>query len=73
MAQTREVPAESLAVGAVILVRPGDRIPADGEIVEGESAIDEAPVTGESVPVRKGVDAEVFAGTINGDGVLRIR
>lgn len=69
---TREVPAEALKVGAVILVRPGDRIPADGRIVEGESAIDESPVSGESVPVRKGVDANVFAGTINGDGVLRI-
>lgn len=71
--QTREVPAESLDVGAVILVRPGDRMPADGVIVSGESAIDEAPVTGESTPVRKGVDAEVFAGTVNGDAVLRIR
>ncbi|PBB52325.1 MULTISPECIES: heavy metal translocating P-type ATPase [Mesorhizobium] len=69
---TREVPAEALGVGAVILVRPGDRIPADGKIIEGESAIDESPVSGESVPVRKGVDADVFAGTINGDGVLRI-
>ncbi|MGX7877029.1 heavy metal translocating P-type ATPase [Mesorhizobium sp. ORM6] len=69
---TREVPAEALGVGAVILVRPGDRIPADGKIIEGESVIDESPVSGESVPVRKGVDADVFAGTINGDGVLRI-
>jgi len=71
--QTREVPAESLAVGDIILVRPGDRIPADGQIVEGDSAIDESPVTGESVPVRKSADAQVFAGTINGDGVLRVR
>ena len=71
--QTREVPAESLPVGAVILVRPGDRIPADGTIVSGESSIDEAPVTGESTPVRKGVDATVFAGTVNGDAALRIR
>lgn len=70
---TREVPAESLAVGAVILVRPGDRIPADGVIVAGDSAIDEAPVTGESTPVRKGVAAKVFAGTVNGDAALRIR
>ena len=70
---TREVPAESLAVGALILVRPGDRIPADGVIVSGESSIDEAPVTGESTPVRKGVDATVFAGTVNGDAALRVR
>jgi Cd2+/Zn2+-exporting ATPase len=71
--KTREVQAESLAVGAVILVRPGDRIPADGVILSGESAIDEAPVTGESTPVRKGVDAIVFAGTVNGDAALRVR
>ena len=71
--QTREVPAESLVVGAMILVRPGDRIPADGEIIEGESAIDESPVTGESVPVRKNAGASVYAGTINGDGVLRVK
>jgi len=71
--KTVEVPAEGLAVGAIILVRPGDRVPADGAIVSGESAIDEAPVTGESTPVRKGVDATVFAGTVNGEGALRIR
>ena len=70
---TREVPAESLAVGAFILVRPGDRISADGTIVEGESAIDEAPVTGESTPVRKETGDTVFAGTVNGDAALRIR
>ncbi|OWK24923.1 hypothetical protein AJ87_16390 [Rhizobium yanglingense] len=71
--QTREVPAETLAVGSTILVRPGDRISADGVIVSGESAIDEAPVTGESVPVRKGTDDTVFAGTVNGDAALRIK
>ena len=71
--QTREVPAEGLSVGATILVRPGDRIPADGMIVSGESAIDEAPVTGESTPLRKGIDARVFAGTVNLDAVLRVR
>ena len=71
--KTREVQAESLSVGAVILVRPGDRIPADGTILSGESAIDEAPVTGESTPVRKGSEATVFAGTVNGDAALRIR
>ena len=71
--QTREVPADSVAVGAIILVRPGDRVPADGVIVSGESAIDEAPVTGESTPVRKGVDAKVFAGTVNGEAALRVR
>jgi Cd2+/Zn2+-exporting ATPase len=69
----REVPATELEVGSTILIRPGERIPADGIILTGESAIHEAPVTGESVPVRKGIDAVVFAGTINGDAVLRVR
>ncbi len=71
--KTREVPAESLAVGSIILVRPGDRVSADGAIVAGESTINEAPVTGESIPVQKGVDDLVFAGTVNGDAALRIR
>ncbi|ENN88167.1 Lead, cadmium, zinc and mercury-transporting ATPase [Rhizobium freirei PRF 81] len=68
-----EVQAESLPVGAIILVRPGDRISADGVIASGESAIDEAPVTGESTPVRKGAGSVVFAGTVNGDAALRVR
>lgn len=71
--QTREVPAAGLAVGSVILVRPGDRISADGVIIAGESSIDEAPVTGESTPVAKGEGDNVFAGTINGDAALRVR
>ena len=71
--RTKEVPAEELAVGAIILVRPGDRISADGTILDGESAIDEAPVTGESTPVRKDVGDPVFAGTVNGDAALRVR
>lgn len=69
----RTVPASDLEVGMVILVRPGDRVVADGTILSGESALDEAPVTGESVPRRKGMGATVFAGTINGDGALRVR
>jgi len=71
-AGTREIPAAELALGSIIQVRPGDRIAADGVILEGESAIDEAPVTGESVPKRKGVGDPVFAGTINADGVIRV-
>jgi Cd2+/Zn2+-exporting ATPase len=69
----REIPAAELALKAIVLVRPGDRIPADGEIVDGSSAIDEAPVTGESVPKTKTVGDAVFAGTINTDAVLKIR
>jgi Cd2+/Zn2+-exporting ATPase len=68
-----EIPADQLAVDDVVLARPGDRIPADGVVVSGDSAVDEAPVTGESVPKRKQVDDQVFAGTINQEGALRIR
>lgn len=68
-----EVPADRLSVGDVIVVRPGDRIAADGEITEGSSEINEAPVTGESVPRRKSQGDTVYAGTISLDGVLRIR
>ena len=68
-----EVPAESLSVGDTILVRPGDRVPADGSILSGETAIDESPVTGESVPKKKGPDDQVYAGTINQDAAVRVR
>lgn len=71
--RTREVAADQLALDDIILVRPGDRLPADGVILSGDSAIDEAPVTGESTPVRKSVDAPVFAGTVNGEAALRVR
>jgi Cd2+/Zn2+-exporting ATPase len=70
---TEEVPAASLAIDDLIVVRPGDRIPADGEIVEGASEVDESPVTGESSPKRKGENDNVFAGTISIDGVLKVR
>jgi Cd2+/Zn2+-exporting ATPase len=70
---TREVEAASLAIGQIALVRPGDRIPADGEIVEGTSGIDESPVTGESVPKGKGPGDAVFAGSINAEAALRIK
>ncbi|RAZ91510.1 cadmium-translocating P-type ATPase [Mesorhizobium hawassense] len=71
--KTEEVPADQLQVGSTILVRPGERIPADGTIIEGESAVDEAPVTGESTPVRKRSGDGVFAGTISTDAVLRVK
>ncbi len=67
-----EVPAESLKIGDTVEVRPGGRIPADGIITKGETAIDEASVTGESVPKHKSVGDSVFAGSINTDGVIRI-
>ncbi|BBL79047.1 cadmium transporter ATPase [Rubrobacter xylanophilus] len=67
------VPAEELAVGDLFLVRPGERIPTDGEILEGASSLDESAVTGESVPVEKGEGEKVFAGTINATGSLKVR
>lgn len=69
----REVPAEEVAAGSLFLVKPGERIPLDGEVVHGTSDVNQAPITGESVPASKGPGAEVFAGTINGDGVLEVR
>ncbi|MBU0494722.1 MAG: cadmium-translocating P-type ATPase [Chloroflexi bacterium] len=67
------VPVEALAPGDVVRVRPGERIPADGMVLAGESAVDQAPITGESVPADKAPDDAVYAGTINGHGLLDIR
>ncbi|MGW4794123.1 heavy metal translocating P-type ATPase [Nonomuraea sp. NPDC004297] len=67
------VPAADLAVGETILVRPGERIGADGQVIAGASAVDQAGITGESVPADKAAGDEVFAGTLNGSGVLRVR
>lgn len=67
-----EVPVGEVVVGEVVLVRPGDRIPVDGTVRSGRSAVDQAPITGESVPVDKEPGAEVFAGTVNGEGALEV-
>ncbi|GIL14370.1 MAG: ATPase P [Chloroflexota bacterium] len=67
------VPVEDLRVGDRILVKPGERIPMDGEVVAGESGVNQAPITGESLPVAKSAGSEVFAGTVNGEGALEIR
>src|SRR3546814_5738357 len=61
----RELPAAEVAVGTHFIVRPGERIPLDGRVVAGASSVNQAPITGESMPVAKETDAEVFAGTIN--------
>lgn len=71
--QAREVPVEQLRVGNIAIVRPGDRVPSDGEVIEGQSELDEAPVTGESVPVAKKPGDRVYAGSINANGMLRVR
>ncbi len=68
----REVPPKAVAVGAIFIVRPGEKIALDGRVTRGASSVNQAPITGESVPVPKSEDSEVFAGTINGDGVLNV-
>ena len=71
--ETILLPVEQLVVGDIVLVRPGEAIPLDSEIVEGSSAINEASVTGESIPAHKKAGDPVFAGTINQSGGLEIR
>lgn len=71
--QEHFVPVRSLQIGDLILVRPGDRIPADGVIREGQSDINQAPITGESIPVWKGEGEEVYSGTVNGNGQLIVK
>ncbi len=66
------VPVEDLRRGERVLVRPGERFPVDGTVREGRSAVNQAPITGESIPVEKGTGDEVFAGTVNGNGALVI-
>lgn len=68
-----EVLVSQVGVGDLILVRPGERIPVDGVVVEGISAVDQSPVTGESMPVDRGPGGEVYAGSVNGEGVLVVR
>lgn len=65
-------PVESIGVGEVVVVRPGERVPVDGRVVRGVSFVDQAAVTGEPVPVRRGPGDDVFAGTINQNGALEV-
>ncbi|WP_404406156.1 heavy metal translocating P-type ATPase [Pelagibacterium halotolerans] len=67
-----EIPVEELEIGDIVVVRPGDRVPSDGEVIDGSSELDEAAVTGESVPVLKEQGSAVYAGSINANGVLRV-
>jgi len=67
------VPISELTMGQTVLIRPGERIPVDGEVVAGGSSVDQAPITGESMPVEKGIGDKVFAGTLNQQGSLDVR
>ncbi|OAE38209.1 heavy metal translocating P-type ATPase [Agrobacterium tumefaciens] len=69
----RQVSADQVRIGQVVVARPGDRIAADGVVMDGQSSVDESPMTGESIPVAKDKGDRVFAGSINHDGSLRIR
>lgn len=71
--EEREVPVEALRPGDVLLVKPGEKIPVDGKVMEGYSSVDESMVTGESIPVDRTVGDEVIGATINKNGVLNIK
>jgi Cu2+-exporting ATPase len=68
-----DVQVDTLNEGDTVLVRPGERIPTDGDVIEGSSAVNESMLTGESVPAQKGVNDSVIAGAVNGEGSLKIR
>ena len=67
-----QVPVDEVGLGDEIVIRPGDKVPVDGQVVIGHSDVNEAPITGESLPVDKGPGSEVYAGTINGRGALEV-
>lgn len=73
MVQEIRLPVEDVAEGEMLIVGPGERLPLDGVVISGVSSIDQSSITGESVPVDVAEEAEVFAGTINGAGVLQVR
>ena len=71
--QEIDIPVDQVVVGDVVIVRPGEKIPVDGEVVEGRSAVDESMLTGESIPVEKGPGDEVIGATVNHTGSFRFR
>lgn len=71
--ETMEMPVSSLKAGQAVLVKPGEKIPIDGIVYEGDSEVNEAMITGEAVPVEKGKGDEVIGGSVNGDGILKFK
>jgi Cd2+/Zn2+-exporting ATPase len=71
--EEKELPVEQILLGDRVIVRPGVRIPVDGQVLSGHSAVNQSPVTGESIPVEKAAGSQVFAGTVNGDGALEVQ
>lgn len=69
----RDMPATSVALGSTIRVRPGERVALDGEVTQGRSSVNQAPITGESIPVEKNIGDTVYAGSINEAGALEVR
>ena len=70
--EERDLPIEKIAVGDLVRVKPGERIPIDGTVRDGSSSVDQSPITGESLPVRREPGHPVFAGTVNGEGALGV-
>jgi len=68
-----EIGVEELSIGDVVVVRPGERMPVDGSVVGGSTTVDQSPITGESIPVYKGIGDSIFSGTINGSGALELQ
>lgn len=71
--ETMEMPVSSLKAGQAVLVKPGEKIPIDGVVYEGDSEVNEAMITGEAIPVEKGKGDEVIGGSVNGDGILKFK
>ncbi len=71
--EEKEVPIDEVQVGDIMVIRPGEKIPTDGVVIEGQSSVDESMATGESMPVPKGIDDEVIGATINQRGLLKVK
>src|SRR5439155_19212055 len=69
----QDIPLELVQVGDVLRVRPGEKVPVDGEVTEGHSSVDESMISGEPIPVEKAPRSKVIAGTVNGTGSLVVR